>query len=228
MTHIYASVIWVSIGSDNGLSPDRCQAIIWTNAGILLIWPLGTTLSETSIVVYISSFKEMHLKMLSVKCHPFFLSLNVLGINQRKQRTSDIMPIQNSLNFADNIFKCLNEDIWISTKMSLKYNPKKLFDKLWLIPLLVGWHWAHIGLKKKSYWVEILSHSKVNSLWPSDAIWRQRSGSTSAQVMACCLTAPSHYLNQCWLIISKVEWHSSKGEFTSDTSAINHWNYLEN
>ena len=40
----------------------------------------------------------------------------------------------------------------------------------------------------------------LNSLWPSDAIWQQRSGSTLAQVMACCLTAPSHYLNQCWLI----------------------------
>ena len=48
-------------------------------------------------------------------------------------------------------------------------------------------------------------HEKMfNSLWPSDAIWRQRSGSILAQVMACCLTAPSHYLNQCWLIISKV------------------------
>ena len=46
----------------------------------------------------------------------------------------------------------------------------------------------------------------VNSLWPSDAIWQQRSGSTLAQVMACCLTAPSHYLNQCWLIISKVQY----------------------
>ena len=27
---------------------------------------------------------------------------------------------------------------------------------------------------------------------------------TLAQVMACCLTAPSHYLNQCWLIIGRV------------------------
>ena len=53
--------------------------------------------------------------------------------------------------------------------------------------------------------VTILSRRRwVNSLWPSDAIWRQRSGSTLAQVMACCLTAPSHYLNQCWLIISEV------------------------
>ena len=45
----------------------------------------------------------------------------------------------------------------------------------------------------------------VNPLWPSDAIWWQRSGSTLAQVMTCCLTAPSHYLNQCWLIISEVQ-----------------------
>ena len=45
----------------------------------------------------------------------------------------------------------------------------------------------------------------VNSLWHSDTIWRHKSGSTLAQVMACCLTAPSHYLNQCWLIINERE-----------------------
>ena len=33
-----------------------------------------------------------------------------------------------------------------------------------------------------------------------------RSGSALAQVMACCLMAPSHYLNQCWLIINEVQW----------------------
>ena len=33
-----------------------------------------------------------------------------------------------------------------------------------------------------------------NSLWPSDTIWKHKSGSTLAQVMACCLMAPSHYL----------------------------------
>ena len=49
----------------------------------------------------------------------------------------------------------------------------------------------------------------VNSLGPSDAIWHWKSWSTLVQVMACCLTAPSHYLNQCWLIINKVWWHSS-------------------
>ena len=36
----------VSIGWDSGLSPIRRQAIIWTNAGILFIGPLGTNFSE--------------------------------------------------------------------------------------------------------------------------------------------------------------------------------------
>ena len=48
----------------------------------------------------------------------------------------------------------------------------------------------------------------INSLWPNDTIWQHRSGSTLFLVMACCLTAPSHYLNQCWLIISEVQRHS--------------------
>ena len=54
----------------------------------------------------------------------------------------------------------------------------------------------------------------INSLWPSDAIWRYRSVSTLVQAMACCLTASSHYLNQRWLIIGEVLWHSPEGNFT--------------
>ena len=53
------------IGSDNGLSPGRRQAIIWTNAGILLIWPLETNFSENLIENNTFSFKKMHLKMSS-------------------------------------------------------------------------------------------------------------------------------------------------------------------
>ena len=68
---------------------------------------------------------------------------------------------------------------------------------------------------------------EVNSLWLSDAIWRHRSWSTLAQVRACCLTAPSHYLNQCWLMASMDQWHLSKGNFTRDTPAIIHKNQLQ-
>ena len=60
----------------------------------------------------------------------------------------------------------------------------------------------------------------INSLWPSNTIWRHKSGSKLAHVIVCCLTAPSHYLNQCWLIISKVQLHSSGCNFTRDVSAI--------
>ena len=46
------------------------------------------------------------------------------------------------------------------------------------------------------------------------ALCCHRSGSTLAQVMACCLMVPSHYLNQCWIIISGVLWHPPRGNFT--------------
>ena len=62
VTHICVSKLAI-IGSDNGLSPGRRQAIIWTNAGILLIGPLGTNFSEILTEIYIFSFKNMLLKM---------------------------------------------------------------------------------------------------------------------------------------------------------------------
>ena len=66
------------IGSDNGLSPGRRQAIIWTNAGILFIGPLETNFIEILIGIQTFSFKKMHLKMSSAKWRPFCLGLNVL------------------------------------------------------------------------------------------------------------------------------------------------------
>ena len=56
-THIYVGKLTI-IGSDNGLSPGRRQAIIWTNAGILLIGPLGTNFSEILIEIHAFSFKK--------------------------------------------------------------------------------------------------------------------------------------------------------------------------
>ena len=77
MTHICVSDL-TSIGSDNGLSPGRRQAIIRTKAGLLLIEPLGTNFSEISIEIQIFSFKKMRLKVSSAKRRPFCLGLNVL------------------------------------------------------------------------------------------------------------------------------------------------------
>ena len=78
MTHICISDL-TSIGSDNGLSPGRRQAINRTNAGILLIEPLGTNFNEILIKIHTFSFKKMPLKTSSAKRRPFCLGLNVLN-----------------------------------------------------------------------------------------------------------------------------------------------------
>ena len=75
--HICISKLTI-YGSGNGLVPGQCQAIIWTNAGILLIGPLGTNFSESLFEINTVSFKKMHLKMLSAKWQWFYLRLNVL------------------------------------------------------------------------------------------------------------------------------------------------------
>ena len=68
----------IIIGSDNGLSPGRRQAIIWTNARILLIRPLGTNFNEILIEILTFSFMKMRLKVSSAKGRTFCIGLNVL------------------------------------------------------------------------------------------------------------------------------------------------------
>ena len=77
VTHICVGKL-IIIGSDNGLSPGRRQAIIWTNAGMWSIGPLRTNFSEISIEINIFSFKKTRLKMLSAKWRLFCLGLNEL------------------------------------------------------------------------------------------------------------------------------------------------------
>ena len=77
VTHICVSKLTI-IGSDNGLSPGRRQAIIWNNAWILLIRTLDASFSEILSQIHIFSFKKIHLKMSSGKRRPFCLGLNVL------------------------------------------------------------------------------------------------------------------------------------------------------
>ena len=84
VTHICVSEITM-IGSDNGLSPGRRQAIIWTNAGLLLIGPLGTHFSEIWIEIQTFSFKKIHLKVSSAKRRPFCLGLSELNPNKTNQ-----------------------------------------------------------------------------------------------------------------------------------------------
>ena len=73
VTHICVSKLIIN-GSDNGLSPGWHQAIIWTNIGILLTWPLGTNFSEISIETYIfgqeNAFENVVCEMAAILSQP--------------------------------------------------------------------------------------------------------------------------------------------------------------
>ena len=138
MMHICVRKLTI-IGWDNGLSPGRRQAIIWTNAGILLISPLGTNFNEILIGIHTFSFKKMHLKMSSAKWRP-------------------LMPIPNRRHFADDIFKCIfeNENEWFSPRISLKFVPKVRFNNIpaWRRYETIKWSllWIRLTQILESLW----------------------------------------------------------------------------
>ena len=70
MTHLCVSKLAIT-GSDNGLSPGRRRAIIWTNALILLIRNWETKFSEILSEIRTSSFNKMRLKVSFAKWWPF-------------------------------------------------------------------------------------------------------------------------------------------------------------
>ena len=74
VTHICVSNLTI-IGSDNGLSPGRRQAIIWTNTGILLIGPLRTNFNEdfnlnSNIFIQENTFESVVCEMAAILSRP--------------------------------------------------------------------------------------------------------------------------------------------------------------
>ena len=132
VTHIYVSRLTIT-GSDNALSPNRRQAIIWTNAGILLIQISGTTFSEILSKIPTFSFNKTHVKMSSAKRRPFCLVIPHHASHSRPMKLSvmtttvnTMRPRQQDRHFSDDIFKCIfwNENVWILLKISPKFVPK--------------------------------------------------------------------------------------------------------
>ena len=77
MTHMCVIKLAIIV-SDNGLSPGRRQAIIWTIAGILLIGPVVINFNDISIGVHTFSLKKIHFKMSSGKWRTFCLGLYMI------------------------------------------------------------------------------------------------------------------------------------------------------
>ena len=74
-----------------------------------------------------------------------------------------------------------------------------------------------LNLRRNDHWLMVAQ-------WP----WRHWTWSTLVQVMVCCQAAPTHYLDQCWLIISKVLWHSHDSNFTANAHDLYTWYELGN
>ena len=91
VTHICVSKITI-IGSDNGLTPGRRQAIIWTNAGILLIWNLGTNFNEILSEIHTFSFKKNAFK--NVVC-------TMASISSRPQCVKEVVNVAISCQLMD-------------------------------------------------------------------------------------------------------------------------------
>ena len=135
-THICVSKL-TTIGSDNGLSPGRRQAIMWTIAGILLIGPFGTNFSEIVISIQTFSFKKMHLKVSSVKWRPSCLGLNVLT-HWGLSRIFHILQISSIIFFSISwqnkcftIWHCFRP--WLCTRKATSYYLRQWHNSLTFI-----------------------------------------------------------------------------------------------
>ena len=138
VTHICVNKLTI-IGSDNGLSPDRRQVIIWTNPGLLLIGPLGTF-----------SFKKMHLKVSSAKRRPFCLGLNVLNMGHDEKIFSDMYPWSGSGCYT--VFaQCIN-----SNRILTRYGICLIGTVVWRYSILIQsrFHdeiWNTSGIQPNKY-----------------------------------------------------------------------------
>ena len=154
-----------------------------------------------------------------LKCSPlFFLTIWSMCENcwypiPRKEWVNALMRVwQNLQHFAEAILKRIfwNENIFISSKISLKCVPYDLMDsKSTLVQVMACCLTGNKPLPESmlTKMFHILWHQWVASLWPGEVIWWHKSGSTLSPVMVWYLMAPSHYLNQCRFLISEVMWH---------------------
>ena len=186
VTHICVSELTV-IGSDNGLSPCRRQAIIWTNAEILLIWTLGTNFSEILGEINSFSLSKMHFKMSSAKWRLFGLGLNELMC------TSDLLtklqfgehgsllltwlnslrPRQDGRHFADNTFNRIfvNENVRISINISLKFVAKGPISTIPALVQIMAWRRPGDKPLSEPVMVSLLTHICVTR--PQWVNWEQ-------------------------------------------------------
>ena len=163
---------------------------------ILFIWRL---ILEQMTLICIYIYMEIYIVFVGLK-------------NIHYQTTAQRRKAQTGCMILGRFYKFYRIRIWfqhIDARVKILYHRDtkcmSVSDVISVIRWITTWRSISRDLlensewRRKGWWLIIL-------LWPSDGIWWHRSGSTLAQVMACCLRATNHYLNQCWLTISEGQW----------------------
>ena len=149
VTHICVRKL-TTFGTDNGLSPGRRQAIIWTNAVILSIWSLATNFNEILIKIQTFPFKKMHLKLSSGKWRPFCLGLSVLICGCHHQLMGRVRTVTMGMDVKQGISQGGN--LYQMTKNACSVTEN---SELWWCYICS--HWWHLRL---SVWQPVVSQVK--------------------------------------------------------------------
>ena len=130
------------ISSDNGLLPGWCQVNIWTNAGILLIRPIGTNFSEILTKIHAFSFKKITLENVVRK---------IAAILSQPQ-----------------CFDAMRPEPWFNIKMSsYQYRKSHCGDKTILWPSYLHNGIFYTSKMSSLYWIRALVTSHSLNQWPS-------------------------------------------------------------
>ena len=178
------------IGSDDGLSHGWHQAIIWTNAGILLIGPLGTNFSEILFTIEPFSFKKMHLKMSSSQAYKFYRSGSPLV---------QVIAYCNAHAYLKwGMMQILKTKTNKKKDADIQSPPRSWPTGKWHIYTYEHIH-THIVYQ-------------VNSLRPSDTNMHQYYNCHWFRQWLVAWSAPSHFLHQWWNIVNwtlsnKLQWN---------------------
>ena len=158
VTHICVGDLTI-IGADNGLSPGRRQAIIWTNDGILLIGPLGTNFSEILIEICIFYFKKMHLKVSPAKWRPFCLWPHCVKEEENREENGEVEEVDNEDGFEK--FHSADCDIrWLGRTESVKQMHTCCTQPMVLV--------FYLGASNRVYsvltWLNVRSNAKLHKV----------------------------------------------------------------
>ena len=155
------------------------QAIIWTNAGILLIGPLGIHFGEILIKSHTFSFRKMHLKNV-------VWQMSAILYQPQCVYSLGSGHVANILKHFKLIVQHSSFNTWAVNLFSGKCHRTSL---IWIFVHVMAW-WHQVTSHYLSQCWPRSMRQWVNSHRPYDTIWHCRGRSTLVQVIVCCLFGP--------------------------------------